>query len=175
VSTYVALLRGVNVGGRGKVSMKELRQLFEDLGYTGVLTYIQSGNVVFDAARPPASPAAIEKHIADRFGFDVAVVLRTPKELAAIIARCPYPDPTKVHVMFLNRAPAKAAFAKLDATAFRPDEFTVAHKELYLHLPNGVGQSKLPAALARQAPPEATMRNWRTVTKLLELSQRRAR
>ena len=172
MSTHVALLRGVNVGGRSKVSMKELRQLFEDLGYTGVVTYIQSGNVVFDAARPPASPAAIEKRIADAFGFDVAVVLCTPTELAAIVEHCPYPDPAKVHVMFFNRAPAKAAFAELDAAAFGADEFTVGRKELYLYLPNGVGRSKLPAALARQAPREATLRNWRTVTELLELSQR---
>jgi uncharacterized protein (DUF1697 family) len=172
VSTHVALLRGVNVGGRSKVSMQELRRLFEAIGYTGVVTYIQSGNVVFDAARAPASPAAIEKRIAEVFGFDVAVVLRTPKELAAVIERCPYRDPAKVHVMFFNRAPAKAALAKVDATAFGPDEFVVGRKELYLHLPNGVGQSKLPAALVRQVPPEATLRNWRTVTKLLELSRR---
>jgi uncharacterized protein (DUF1697 family) len=172
VSTYVALLRGVNVGGRSKVSMKELRQLFADLGYTGVVTYIQSGNVVFDAARAPTTPTAIERRILDVFGFDVAVVLRTPRELAAVIDRCPYPDPAKVHVMFFNRAPAKAALAKVDTAAFGPDEFAVGRKELYLHLPNGVGQSKLPAALARQAPPEATLRNWRTVTKLLELSRR---
>ena len=172
MTTHVALLRGVNVGGRSKVSMKELRDLFEDLGYTGVLTYIQSGNVVFDATRPPTSPAAIEKRIAGVFGFDVAVVLRTPKELARVIERCPYPDPAKVHVMFFNRAPAKAAFATLNAPAFGRDEFAVGRKEVYLHLPTGVGQSKLPAALARQAPPEATLRNWRTVTKLLELSRR---
>ena len=99
-------------------------------------------------------------------------MLCTQKELAAIVERCPYPDPAKVHVMFFNRAPAKAAFAELDAAAFGADEFTVGRKELYLYLPNGVGRSKLPAALARQAPREATLRNWRTVTELLELSQR---
>jgi uncharacterized protein (DUF1697 family) len=172
VSTHVALLRGVNVGGRSKVSMKELRQLFADLGYTGVVTYIQSGNVVFDAARAPTSPAAMEKRISETFGFDVAVVLRTAKELADVLKRTPYPDTEKVHVMFLNRAPSKATFAKVDAGAFGADEFRIGRKEIYLHLPNGVGTSKLAGALARQAPPEATLRTWRTVTKLAELSRR---
>jgi uncharacterized protein (DUF1697 family) len=100
------------------------------------------------------------------------VVLRSPKELAAVVERCPYRDVGKVHVMFFNRAPAKAALAKVDATAFGSDEFAVGRKELYILLPNGVGQSKLPAALARQAPPEATLRSWRTVIKLVELSRR---
>ena len=172
MSTHVALLRGVNVGGRTKVPMKQLRALFEDLGYTDVVTYIQSGNVVFDAARAPASPAAIEKGMAEAFGFDVAVVLRTPKELADAIARCPYADPAKVHVLFLNQAPAKRAFATIDAGTFAPDAFALGRKEVYLHLPGGVGRSKLPAAIVRQAPPEATLRNWRTVTTLLDLSRR---
>jgi uncharacterized protein (DUF1697 family) len=172
MSTHVALLRGINVGRRTMVSMKTLRELFEAMRYSDVVTYIQSGNVVFDAPRAPTSPAAIETRISETFGLDVAVVLRTAKELADVLKRTPYTDTEKVHVMFLNGAPSKAAFAKVDAGAFGSDEFRIGHKEIYLHLPNGVGQSKLPGALARQASPEATLRNWRTVTKLAELSRR---
>jgi uncharacterized protein (DUF1697 family) len=172
MSTHVALLRGINVGGRTKVPMKDLRATFEALGFTDVATYIQSGNVVFDAKSAPKA-AAIEGRIARTFGFDIAVVLRTPKELAGVIDANPFPDDTaKVHVMFLNQAPTAAAFAKIDSAAFAPDEFALGRKEIYMHLPNGVGKSKLPGALVRPAGPEATLRNWRTVVTLVELSRR---
>jgi uncharacterized protein (DUF1697 family) len=172
MSTHVALLRGINVGGRTKVPMKELRALFETMGFTNVTTYVQSGNVVFDATAAPKA-GAIQARIAEAFGFDVAVVLRTAKELAAVMAANPFPaDAAKVHVVFLHKAPVPSAFAKVDAAVFAPEEFALGRKELYLHLPNGVGRSKLAAALVRQAPPEATMRNWRTVETLVELSRR---
>jgi uncharacterized protein (DUF1697 family) len=174
MSTHVALLRGINVGGRAKVPMKELRGVFESMGYTDVATYIQSGNVVFDGTTAPRSAREIERRIAEAFGFDIAVVLRTPKELAVVIRANPFPkaDSAKLHVMFLSGAPAKAAFAKVDAGLYGTDQFALGRKEIYLHLPNGVGQSKLPGALARLASPEATVRNWRTVTTLAELSGR---
>jgi uncharacterized protein (DUF1697 family) len=172
MSTHVALLRGINVGGRAKVSMKDLRAALEAMGYTDVATYIQSGNVVFDANTPPKA-AAIEHRMTETFGFDIAVVIRTPKDLAGVIDANPFPDDSaKVHVMFLNRAPERAAFAKIDAAAFAPDEFDLGRKEIYLHLPNGVGKSKLPGAVVRQASPEATVRSWRTVVTLAELSRR---
>ncbi|HKA02923.1 MAG TPA: DUF1697 domain-containing protein [Acidimicrobiales bacterium] len=172
MSTHVALLRGINVGGRTKVPMKALRTVFEAMGYIDVTTYIQSGNVVFDATEAPTSDA-IEARIAEAFGFDVAVVLRTAKELAAVIPTNPFPaDTGKVHVVFLHEAPVPSAFARIDVAAFEPEEFALGRKELYLHLPNGVGTSKLAAALVRQAAPEATMRNWRTVETLVDLSRR---
>jgi uncharacterized protein (DUF1697 family) len=173
MSTHVALLRGINVGGRTKVPMTELKGVFEEMGYTDVATYIQSGNVVFDGTTAPKS-AAIEHRIAEAFGFDIAVVLRTSKELEAVIEANPFPkaDPAKLHVMFLGGAPVRAAFAKVAAGDYGSDEFALGRKEIYLHLPNGVGRSKLPGALARQATPEATVRNWRTVGKLAELSRR---
>jgi uncharacterized protein (DUF1697 family) len=174
VPTYVALLRGVNVGGKSKVSMKDLAALFESLGHSEVTTYIQSGNVIFDSRSSLKNASVIESRIADTFGLDVSVVLRTPAELAKVLDRNPFPDAdaATLHVTFLAKPPSKAAFARIDASKYAPEEFALGAKEIYLHLPNGMGRSKLAPALVRPAGPEATTRNWRTVTTLLELSQR---
>jgi uncharacterized protein (DUF1697 family) len=177
VSTYTALLRGVNVGGRTKVSMKELKALFEDLGYTGVVTYIQSGNVVFDSSSKVGTKeaTAIEKSIRAAFGFDVAVVVRSSKELAAVVADNPFvaagADPSKLHVTFLAAPVPKGSLDRIDAGRYAPEEFAIGRREVYLHLPNGIGRSKLASALARPLSAEATTRNWNTVTKLLAMTQ----
>jgi uncharacterized protein (DUF1697 family) len=168
---YVGLLRGVNVGGKAKVSMAELRTLFESLGYTEVVTYIQSGNIVFTNGRA-VTPKRLETAIAGEFDIHTTVVLRTRNELHRVVKNNPFPrvDTAKLHVGFMAQKPAAAVVAKLDAERFAPDEFAVRGCELYLHLPNGMGRSKLPPYLDRQLKIPTTVRNWNTVTKLLELA-----
>ena len=139
--TYLALLRGINVGGHGKLPTAELTRLCTAAGFENVRTYIQSGNVIFTA-----TPAI------------AATLLRTQAELADLIAQTPYP-PEQAYVNFLLQPPTKLP------RAVAPEAFTVYGLHLYLHLPNGVGNSKLAASLTRQG----TARNWRTVTKLHEM------
>jgi uncharacterized protein (DUF1697 family) len=175
--TYVALLRGINLGARNKVSMADLRKLFVTLGAEDVRTYVQSGNVVFKG--PVGSPAelvqAIEERITRELGLSVAVLLRTKAELAKILGTNPFAkgarDAAKLHVTFLAEAPDPARVRQLEAKQFEPDEFRVAGAEIYLHCPDGYGRTKLSNAyLEKQLGIRATTRNWKTVTKLAELA-----
>jgi uncharacterized protein (DUF1697 family) len=157
--------------------MADLRGLLEDAGYTNVATYIQSGNVVVDHAQ--RSPAALEDDIEMRIevatGLDVAVVARSPKELAAVAAGNPFPkaDISKLHVAFLKTKPSAGATGALAAQAFAPEEFAVRGREVYLHLPNGMGRAKAPPVVLKAMKVPATVRNWQTLTKLIELVQAR--
>jgi len=169
---YVALLRGVNVGGKHSVPMAKLRAEFESLGHTDVATYIQSGNVVFTTKRA-VTPAALEKALASKFGFAIPVVLRTRPELARIVKGDPFTkaDRAKVHVGFMAKKPTAAAVKAVDAERFAPEELKVKGCEIYYHLPNGMGRAKLPVAVDRALKIPTTVRNWNTVTKLLTLLQ----
>jgi uncharacterized protein (DUF1697 family) len=167
--TYVALLRGINVGGARKVPMSDLRELFGSLGHSKVRTYIQSGNVVFTAKSSPPSRirAALERSVEKSFGFEVTVLLRTPAELGAVAKRNPYG--ADAYVTFLE-APADAKKVKaIDPAPYRPDEFKVQGTEVYLHCPNGYGNTKINNTFfERKLATRATTRNWKTVSTLLE-------
>ena len=173
MATHVALLRAVNLGGTNKVSMADLRRLVESLGFTGVTTFIQSGNVLFTSRRR-VTAGAIELAISRELGMDVPVMVRTVAEVEGIIEANPFPraDPGKLHVGFMADGPPPAALADLDHDRFLPEEFAVIGAELYLHLPNGMGRSKLPGYLERAIKIPTTIRNWNTVSKLLELAER---
>jgi uncharacterized protein (DUF1697 family) len=165
---FVALLRGINVGGARKVPMSSLRVLFESLGFTDVRTYIQSGNVEFAGTGTAARVrTTIEKGIANEFGFDVTVLLRTRAELAAIVKRNPYGE--DAYVTFLSE-PADAKRVKaIDPAPFAPDEFVVHGREVFLRCPNGYGRTKINNTFfERKLATQATTRNWRTVTTMLE-------
>jgi len=174
VTSYVALLRGINVGGSNKVPMAELRALFEALGYPDAQTYIQSGNVVFSArAGESALVADIEAAIEETFSLQVPVVVRSRAQLAAVVASSPFDRaaPTAVHVAFLSGRPRTASVAALDPDRSPPDTFAVVGREVYLHYPNGSGRSKLTVDyLERVLGVRATARNWNTVTKLLAMT-----
>jgi uncharacterized protein (DUF1697 family) len=175
-ATYVALLRGINLGARNKISMVELRELFAGLGAEDVTTYVQSGNVVLKTAIPARELAgAIETEIRRDLGLDVAVLLRTPAELAALVERNPFgespPEAKELHVTFLADRPQAARVAQLDPQRSHPDEFRVVGREVYLRCPNGYGRSKLTNAyFEKQLAVVATTRNWNTVTKLADLA-----
>jgi uncharacterized protein (DUF1697 family) len=174
VSTFVALLRGINVGKAKPVAMADLQALLAGLGYADVRTHLRSGNAVFDAAghEPDALATHIEAAVEERFGLEVSVLIRTPADLDAIIAGNPFPDaaaatPAQLHVAFLSTAPAST----IDPAAYAPDEVRIAGREVYAWYPNGMGRSKLTnTALERHLGVRATMRNWNTVTKLAELA-----
>jgi uncharacterized protein (DUF1697 family) len=171
MARLVALLRGVNVGGN-KVAMSELRALFERLGCHQVETYIQSGNVVFAPPAGGIDPDGLEAALASQFGFDVPVVLRRAGQLAGTLVANPYSgvEGTRLHVAFAAQPPSAEAVAALDPRPFDPDDCTVAGTEIYMHLPNGMGRSKLPAYLGRRLKVPFTVRNWNTVVKLAEMA-----
>ena len=172
MSRHVALLRAVNVGGKNKVPMAELRDLFESLGHADVSTFIQSGNVIFSATKS-VTPKSLETAISKRFHVDTTVVLRTASELEKVLKANPFArvDTSKLHVGFMTRKPSAEVLAKLDTERFRPEDVAIHGRELYLHLPNGMGRSKLPGYLDRQLKIPSTVRNWNTVTKLIELAR----
>ena len=174
---YVALLRGVNVGGKNRLPMKDLAAMFADAGCADVVTYIQSGNVVFRATDACAArvPAAVAKAVAERLAFRAPVVMRTAAELRAVARGNPFlkpgADPDALHVLFLADRPAAARVAELDPHRSPPDEFEVRGREVYFRCPNGVGRSKLTNAyFDSKLATTSTLRNWRTVLKLVEMS-----
>jgi uncharacterized protein (DUF1697 family) len=174
---YVALLRGINVGGRNVVPMVELRALLSTLGLQDVETYIQSGNAVFRAEEHDthALAARIERAVAGAFAAQPAVLLRTSAELGRVAHGNPYIsrgiDPATLHVVFLDAKPETGAKERIDPERSPPDKATLDGCELYLHLPNGAGRTKLTLDyLERTLGVRATQRNWRTVLKLAELA-----
>jgi uncharacterized protein (DUF1697 family) len=178
VRTYVALLRAINLGARNKIPMGDLKALFADLGHEDVATYVQSGNVVFRTRTGTESRvvAEIEQRITKEFGHDVAVLLRTPAELAKIAKGNPFlkgeTDHKKLHVMFLDRRPAAKSVAGLDPDRSPPDAFEVSGRNIYLHFPTrGSGRSKLTIGYFEgRLDVRGTARNWRTVTTLADLA-----
>src|SRR5690606_13228400 len=174
VSRVVALLRGINVGGKRSLPMADLRRIASDAGGTDVATYIQSGNLVLThPARSSARIATLlERAILDATGMEVPVVVRTRAEWDRVIEDNPYPAAggTTLHVVFLAEAPPPQLLDDVDLAVFAPEEATLRGRELYLHLPNGMGRAELPRALGRQGPAVAgTARNWNTVLEIRTL------
>jgi uncharacterized protein (DUF1697 family) len=177
-STYVALLRGINLGGHKIVKMDQLRKMFEELGLQDVKTYIQSGNVVFKAAvqAPDTLAGRIEDELQRQFGFPVPVQVKTADEVGEIIRNNPLLkekgiDPAKLHVTFLGCAPEKSALKTLDAIAAAPDQFRCLGRAVYLHCPNGYHVTKLNNnVLEKMLMAGATTRNWKTVNQLYRMT-----
>lgn len=185
--SHLALLRGINVGGHGRLPMPQLREIAESLGHTEVATYIQSGNLVFTPADPSAVPAALAMRLEDAIeataGLRPPVVVLTCDLLARAVEANPFPDeadPKRLHAVFFATAPGpgSASFvrdAEEAATAKGSrDRARYVDDVLYLHTPDGLGRSELAARLSRAKGPltttgAGTARNWATVTKLLGL------
>ena len=174
----VALLRGVNVGGHHLIKMDALRAIFESLGVRNPQTYVQSGNVVFQAPERNLAglPERVEKAIERGFGFRPSVIVRTASELNEVIARNPFAvrrgiEPNKLAVLFLTGNPGAAARGKLRALETSPEELHIHDRELYIYFPNGMGRPKLSVPLIEKTLETAvTGRNWNTVTKLAEMA-----
>jgi uncharacterized protein (DUF1697 family) len=173
------MLRGINVGGQKIVKMENLRCSFDVLGFRRVRTYVQSGNVIFEAPKTPPDNLTrlIGKKILGDFGFSVPLLLRTSGEMEKIVSDNPFLaergiDRSRLHVsFFLSALPAEAGLRKLDALHALPDRFSVKAREVYLHCPNGYGRTKLSNnALEKLLSVEATTRNWKTVIALVGMS-----
>ena len=178
-ASYVALLRGINVGGKNRLPMKDLARIFDESGCSNVRTYIQSGNVLFDVDTPLAGliPGRVSQLIAERFGLKIPVLLRTADELREVIGANPFVGAgaaeNALHVLFLDDRPEPWRVGSLDPDRSRPDAFVVRGREVYLWLPNSAARTKLTndyvdAKLATTS----TGRNWRTVVSLYELLTR---
>ncbi len=180
MTTCVSLFRGINVGGRQKVRMDELKALHEELGLKDVVTYIQSGNVIFtsDNADPAQLAARIENGFAQKFGFRVKVIVRTADKFQEIIAHNPFQnDPTKeskwVVVLFLETLPASTALQDLRQVYAGPEELFMIGQEVFIYYPDSIGRSKLSHALLEKKLQSAgTARNWNTILQLQKLLQR---
>jgi uncharacterized protein (DUF1697 family) len=177
-STYIALLRGINLGGHKIVKMEQLRKTFADIGFEDVKTYIQSGNVVFKSSRQSCESLAkrIEEKVLSQFGFPAATVVKTAEEIGAVIKNNPLLkekgiDVAKLHVTFLSCAPEKSLVKTLDAFTAAPDKFRCSSQAIYLHCPNGYHETKLGNnVLMKMLKVGTTTRNWKTVNQLYEMS-----
>ncbi|MFF4172806.1 DUF1697 domain-containing protein [Streptomyces sp. NPDC001744] len=177
--TYAALLRGINVSGRRKVPMADLRTLLEDIGHRNVRTYLQSGNAVFttdSASSEEELTAALEEAIEERFGFRVDCLVRDGAYLAAVAEACPFPaaelEGRQLHALYFSGPPDAGRFAAIDRDAYRPEDFALGDRVLYLYAPGGLGTSRLGDAVSRPALSEGlvvTARNWNTVLRLVEM------
>jgi uncharacterized protein (DUF1697 family) len=178
MATYIAMLRGINVGRGKMVKMERLRTSFAGLGFDEVKTYVQSGNVVFQSKRksPAELTRTIETKIQRDFGFAVRVLIKTSKELAQIVQKNPLLrvkgiDVSKLHVTFLSDAPPKTAEEMLEDLATTRERFRILNREIYLYCPDGYGNSKLANnTIEKKLSLVATTRNWRTVNALLEMA-----
>jgi uncharacterized protein (DUF1697 family) len=176
--TYIALLRGINIGPHKRMKMEKLRTSCEGLGFVGVKTYIQSGNVIFKA--PRLSPAALAKKLGEcivsDFGFAAEVISRTREEMQRIIDDNPFTkeprmDTSKLHLVFLSQSPSAAALKELHDLTLAPDRVSYGDKEIYFYFPSGVSGSSLwkhPLDKVLSLP--ATMRNWKTVNTLYKIA-----
>ncbi|MEV5080043.1 DUF1697 domain-containing protein [Streptomyces sp. NPDC056159] len=178
MTTYAALLRGINVGGK-KVPMAELRTLVAELGHTRVRTHLQSGQAVFAAGHGDEESLAAELTAAleKRFGFPVDVIVRDHAYLRAVAEACPFPaaelEGRQLHVTYFSAPVEAERYAEIDRDAYLPEEFRLGDRVLYLYAPDGLGRSKLAEHLSRKRLNKdliATSRNWNTVLKLVELT-----
>ena len=177
---YISILRGINVSGQKKISMSDLVSLYESLGFENIMTYIQSGNAIFESKQKskPSLMKSIEGAIENKYGFKVPVQIYTALELSNIIAEIPYNDinlvenSNKVLVTFLSSKPTKSDIEKLQKYIIEPERLIINNTSVYLYCPNGYGRTKLSNTFIEQKLGiSSTTRNWKTVCKLHELME----
>ena len=175
----IALLRGINVGGKRKILMADLRSMFEEMGFSNIKTYIQSGNVVFHAKADINHlelSQKIERAIAEHFGFEVPVIVRTAKELEKSINQNPFYKSNiainHLYVTFLSEEPTKENKEQIVSFNCEPDKFVIEDKDVFIYYEGKSHKSKLTNNFfEKKLKVNATTRNWKTVLKLLELSK----
>ena len=170
----ILLLRGINVGGKNVLPMRELTRICAEWGGQNIRTYLQSGNVALDLvpAQAPKLADAVQRQLAAQFGLNVPIVTRNRLEVLDVLAHNPWPDcdPALLSVAFLAHAPTAAQIARLEPNRSPPDQFHVDGRAVYLHTPNGLGRTKLTNAwLDAKLTTISTVRNWRTIGALAEL------
>ena len=176
MTTYVVLLRGVNLGRNRRLAMADLRRWLEALGYANVRTHLQSGNALVTSDQKPAAlQKQIEKRLEEETGASIRCVVRTHDDLQRVVDGNPFEgvatDPARFVVAFLAEPAKKARLATLDPAEYEPERWHIGQREIYLWHPNGINQSKLTNELTdRNLGVLATARNWNTVLKLLAMS-----
>ncbi len=178
MATYISILRGINVSGQKKILMNELKILFEKEGFKNIVTYIQSGNVIFEAGKktPQQLAQTISKAIEKQYGFEVPVIVRSIDVLQKLIASNPFLKTKnvpveKLHVTFLSETPAAAELKVLQTFDHSPDQFEVIDQEVFLYCPESYGETKLSNKFfENKLKITATTRNWKTVNTLLALA-----
>ncbi|HNY02314.1 MAG TPA: DUF1697 domain-containing protein [Bacteroidales bacterium] len=179
MAIYISILRGINVSGKNMIKMETLRKMYEALGFTGVSTYLQSGNVVFGSqeADTVAMAARISGRIREEFGYEVPVLVLTPGEIGQVIAGNPFPadpskDPAFLHITFLSAEPASIPREAIDAKRAPGEEIAFHGKAVYLYCPNGYGNTKLHNTFLEKAlKVTATTRNWKTTRELERITR----
>ncbi len=180
MKTFISILRGINVSGQKKILMTDLKALYESLNFKDVITYIQSGNVIFKT-RPELSNAElakkIEQVIYQKYNFDVPVIIRSVEEIENVISVNPFLKERdinieKLHVTFLSDTPNDASLESIKSFDYPPDKFIMADKEVFLHCPVNYGETKLSNKFfENKLKVSATTRNWKTINKLFEIAQ----
>jgi uncharacterized protein (DUF1697 family) len=179
MATYISILRGINVGGKNRIQMDGLKALYENLKFTNVLTYIQSGNIIFETDSNPATKyfsKLIEEAIYEHYKFNVSVIIRSLEEMTNVIKANPFIaehsiNIEKLHVTFLSEKPESTLVSNVKSLMFLLDRFKIVEKEIYLYCPNGYGTTKLNNNFFEsKLKVTATTRNWNTVNKLVELA-----
>ena len=180
MTQYISLLRGINVGGNRKIKMADLKALYESLNLTDIITYIQSGNVIFKTERDDKKylQTMIEQAIEQKFGFNVAVDIRTVDEFIQAFKALPFTDinidedGSKVLISFLSQQPTDVHITALLAVVKAPEQLLVINDCAYSYYPNGCGRSKLTnVVIEKKLALNATARNIKTVAKLIALAQ----
>lgn len=172
----IGILRGINVGGKRKILMTELKSLCENLGWKNISTYIQSGNLIFDSDKENSElENSLEKGITEKFGFNVPVIIRSRNELETSIKNNPFSQDTDIsslHLTFLKEKPKKENINKISDDNYSPDEFSIQNKDVYIFCEHKYHKSKLTNNFfEKKLNVMATTRNWKTVLKLYELSE----
>ncbi|AFL80274.1 hypothetical protein Aeqsu_0767 [Aequorivita sublithincola DSM 14238] len=173
MQTYIALLRGINVGGHKKIKMANLKLLFEELGLTNVSTYIQSGNVIFSAKAEMKLAEKISKAILLRFGFEIPVLVKTLPEIEAILAICPFSEEKKIasYFTFLNETPSKDLVEEVSGLVYPNEEFVITETCVYFFSEKRYHEAKCNNnCIEKKLKVVATTRNYRTLQKLLKLA-----
>lgn len=180
MTIYIALLRGINVGGKNIIKMAELKHMFEAMGMGQVQTYIQCGNVLFESEEAEGTlRKRIEREIELAFGFSIAVMLRTAEELKRIAANCPFSEEEiceaeasaegeSLYVSFLLEEPTQEGIDRLSAFESESDKYRIEGREIFLLFRQSIRKSKLANNLQKLNVP-ATVRNWKTINKLVDL------
>lgn len=177
MTTFIALFRGINVGGKNILPMNELRELLQGLGCEDVKTYIQSGNAVFRHSEisPPRLAERIGAAVHSSYGFEPAVQLMTADRLEKAVRSNPFPegtsDPSKLHVFFLVAVPENPDLEAIEAVRADSERFALIGDVAYLHAKEGIARSKLAARAERLLGVAATARNWRSVAKILDMAR----
>jgi len=181
MTTYITILRGINVGGHKSIKMADLRQLFIGLGFKNVQTYIQSGNVIFQNPMNTDTQlleTLIANKISETFGFVIPVLVLTLNDLKSAIENNPFisdktKDPVYQHLTFLSAIPEKESVGKLDSGNYNSDQFVCTGKIIYLYCPNGYGKTKLTNTFFEmKLKVTATTRNWKTVNELVVMAEK---